>query len=80
MVCSPVPIATASIGAVRFLSMTQRTSTSTAQMLIGTQADERLDSLFAVLRIDILITEAKLMQIFNAKKLNMGFNLKFKNE
>jgi hypothetical protein len=49
-------------------------------MLIGTQADERLDSLFAVLRIDILITEAKLMQIFNAKKLNMGFNLKFKNE
>jgi hypothetical protein len=37
-------------------------------------------TLFAVLRIDILITEAKLMQIFNAKKLNMGFNLNFKNE
>jgi hypothetical protein len=49
-------------------------------MLIGTQADERLDSLFAALRIDILITEAKLMQIFNAKKLNRNFNLNLKNE
>lgn len=49
-------------------------------MPYGPQAEERLDSLFAVLRIDILISEAELMQIFNAKKLNMNSNLNLKNE
>jgi hypothetical protein len=73
MVCSVV-LEAASIGAVRLtlpLPPIRTAGTSTAP-LVEAAATEPSEPLFAALRIDRLISEAELMQIFNATKTKYG--------